>query len=521
MKLHFPYRVILLLAAFLLLCGCQKETSDLSEDLSLSDVYIQETEGTDSPPETPEETLPPEETEVPETDEPEEPAEPEPIWQITLLDGTVDLYSEELALERGVQTVNRYVYSTGDTVEMGRVSADGGPVTVWTQQVGSGTMKCYDPETDTWSETALAAGEYRLNWAALSFADGSSTLVYLPKVYRDRGQSSLEYLPDFDGVLRVAADGAGFTLSLEVTLPEEAVVADYMTVTSPTALWDWADPEGETLWRDCLKESVGMWCVDGFYRATPEDYVPTGENYFYRCPATYLVKEILEIAEAGQYGAKILSVAMLDTVARQQNAYGFWETAPQSGWLSRDYGLAAGFYDTRFNTDLQELFLRCYHAFGGDRFLETLERYSDFFLWYSEKYHFETETGWFVEDYYHPDGGQPTHCSLNHQAAECSLLYDLADTLERPELQARADLMVNAIRDTGTAWVMDDSDLYYCIYPDGSYGRDDYPYLTYNDLLTLQGDLERQYGARDATIQAIMDAKKIWMDRNGVTGYWT
>ena len=54
MKLHFPYRVILLLAAFLLLCGCQKETSDLSEDLSLSDVYIQETEGTDSPPETPE-----------------------------------------------------------------------------------------------------------------------------------------------------------------------------------------------------------------------------------------------------------------------------------------------------------------------------------------------------------------------------------------------------------------------------------------------------------------------------------
>ena len=82
-------------------------------------------------------------------------------------------------------------------------------------------------------------------------------------------------------------------------------------------------------------------------------------------------------------------------------------------------------------------------------------------------------------------------------------------------------MMVNAIRDTGTAWVMDDSDLYYCIYPDGSYGRDDYPYLTYNDLLTLQGDLERQYGARDATIQAIMDEKKIWMDRNGVTGYWT
>ena len=201
MKLHFPFRVILPLAAFLmLLCGCQKEAGELPEDLSLSDIYLQETEEKDPPPETPEEAAPPDAGETPETDEP---AEPEPIWQIKLLDGTVDLYSEELALGRGVQTVNRYVYSAGDTVEMGRVSADGGPVTVWTQQVGSGTMKCYDPEAGTWSETALAGGEYRFNWAALSFADGSSTLVYLPKVYRERGQSSLEYLPDFDGVLRV------------------------------------------------------------------------------------------------------------------------------------------------------------------------------------------------------------------------------------------------------------------------------------------------------------------------------
>lgn len=78
MKLHFPYRVILLLAAFLLLCGCQKEKGKPSEDLSLSDVYVQETEENDSLPETPEETDPPEETEAPETDEPEEPAEPEP-----------------------------------------------------------------------------------------------------------------------------------------------------------------------------------------------------------------------------------------------------------------------------------------------------------------------------------------------------------------------------------------------------------------------------------------------------------
>ena len=160
MKLHFPFRVILPLAAFLmLLCGCQKEAGELPEDLSLSDIYLQETEEKDPPPEMPEEAAPPDAGETPETDEP---AEPEPIWQIKLLDGTVDLYSEELALGRGVQTVNRYVYSAGDMVEMGRVSADGGQVTVWTQQVGSGIMKCYDPETDTvrWTDSNMK-GERR------------------------------------------------------------------------------------------------------------------------------------------------------------------------------------------------------------------------------------------------------------------------------------------------------------------------------------------------------------------------
>ena len=30
--------------------------------------------------------------------------------------------------------------------------------------------------------------------------------------------------------------------------------------------------------------------ADGYYRFTPSNYVPTGENYYYRCVASYLIR---------------------------------------------------------------------------------------------------------------------------------------------------------------------------------------------------------------------------------------
>lgn len=517
MRIKLPLLLLTVLLAALLLTGCREEPP---QDLELETVITPETDAeADSDP-TPQPDSDPAADPEPDTDP--APAGPEPIWQITLNEGIVELYEEELPMETGTQTIRRYVYSTGETVEMGRLEASGGAVTLCTVPTGAaGTLHLYDAETDAWTETPLAAGTYRANWAALTLEDGSSALFYLPKVCRIEPQSSLEYLPDYDGTLTVEAVGDGWDVSLTVTLPDEAVAADYTVVHSPGALYDLSDPDCWETWEICFLRSTGLWCIDGFYRATPTDYTPTGTNYFYRCAASYTIKQMLEIAEAGQTGAKLLSIAMLDTVAWNQNQYGYWETAPQSGWLSTDYGLAGGFYDTRFNTDLAVLMVRAYSAWGGDRLRQTLERYGDFFLSYAEKYHFETATGWFVEDYYHPDGGRPTHSSLNHQAAECSLLYALAEALDRPELADLADTMVNAIRDTGLAWVMEDHDLYYCIYPDGTYGRDDYAYLTYNDLFTLQAALERRSGARDDTISAIMAEKKLWMDQNQVTGYWT
>ena len=56
---------------------------------------------------------------------------------------------------------------------------------------------------------------------------------------------------------------------------------------------------------------------------------------------------------------------------------------------------------------------------------------------------------------------------------------------------------------------------------DGSYGLQDYPYLTYNDLYYLQKELLAMGRERNETLDALMEAKAKWMTQKGITGYET
>ena len=108
---------------------------------------------------------------------------------------------------------------------------------------------------------------------------------------------------------------------------------------------------------------------------------------------------------------------------------------------------------------------------------------------------------------------------MNHQLAEILLLYHLSDSLQDPQLSALADRMLLAITDTTASWIQPNSNLHYAVYPDGSYGGLDYPYLTYNDLYAVQKELEARRGSRDPELDRLMANKKLWMDANGITGY--
>lgn len=99
-------------------------------------------------------------------------------------------------------------------------------------------------------------------------------------------------------------------------------------------------------------------------------------------------------------------------------------------------------------------------------------------------------------------------------------MYHLSDTLSDATLTELADRMLQAISDTLPDWIRSsDFNLHYAVYPDGTFGGIDYPYLTYNDLYNLQTELISRRGSRDAGLDILMQAKKLWMDTNGITGY--
>ena len=62
-------------------------------------------------------------------------------------------------------------------------------------------------------------------------------------------------------------------------------------------------------------------------------------------------------------------------------------------------------------------------------------------------------------------------------------------------------------------------DLHYAYMGNGNMGRKDYEYLTYNDLFNVQNKIIQIKGVEDYDIRVLMEFKKGWMDKNGITQY--
>ncbi len=376
------------------------------------------------------------------------------------------------------------------------------------------TVQLLAPESDAVWQTVTEPGRYPCSLLLVDYADGSSAMAYPPQGWAMLENTSRRHL----GYGGVEITDTELRLYAPALAPGEC--ADCTLVRSEQALIDWAShPDARTLWADYRNADEGRWCCDGYYRIAPATYIPSGQDVYYRLPAAYLCKSMLDFS-ADYRLAWDLSAAMLDVMAQQQNRYGFFPTRSGSEWLLGDYGIAPGFYDTRFNTDLLCLFVRIYNERG--LFADVLARYGAYYAAYAEAHHRETASGgWLIDDYGHPDGNLPTHTSLNHQAAECILLYRLSDALADTALEQLAGRMLRAVEDTAPNWIAPDGNLHYAVYQDGSYGGTEYPRLTYNDLFELQQLLESRGLGRSAQIQMLLDSKRRWMDANGVTGYST
>lgn len=444
------------------------------------------------------------------------------VRRLTLNTQTVDVLERDRQVDGIRQTVRTYLFSGGDRVRMGRTRLHGGDMVVETVTLpgNPGVVRYIDPESGQWTELPLAEGCYQVSTVEIVQETGSCCFLYLPKTYREVGRRTLEYDPEFDGMLQIRSERGAWRLDLVGQAPEEGnYVCDYTWTLSSTPLLDWFYETDSENWFNYTQDGAGKWCFDGYYRTTPSTYHPTGENFIYRCTASYIVQSMAD-AMTERESAASMTVAMLDTVLMQQNSYGFWETGPESEWLSGDYGIGAGFYDTRFNTDLAALCMDCYEQAGGDFIRTSMERYMRFYTQFASGNHTETKDGgWLVEDYWGPEKTAAVHTSLNHQLAECLTLYRLSDALERDDLAKLADRLLQAVEDTAEAWVNDEGNLHYQRNPDGTYGGTDYPYLTYNDLLALNTYLRTRTGEDNPVLCSLMDVKRAWMDSHGVTEY--
>lgn len=373
----------------------------------------------------------------------------------------------------------------------------------------------FDRQDQSWFSSELGRGELACGQFHVRSAAGSMLLV-APQSYIQRDNQMLEHLPELDGYLRSRPISDGWRVEFCVPAVPDTQ-AEYFYLASQEELVDWDDAAARISWASYDLTGVNRWCYNGYYYRTPDTYVPSGENYFHLLPAAHIA---VRCTEHDYRGCFDLALVMLHVMLELQNDQGYFPTLAESTWLSHDYGIPAGFYDTRFNSDLVKALLTMNRRYNIPEFADAAIRYGQFYQSMAERCHFTVDSyAWLVWDYYVPGMDTPTHCSLNHQAAEILVLYQLYDLTNFEDYRQLAEFMVKGILALGDAWILENGDLAYAYLPNGDMGMTDYPYLTYNDLFDLREALDRRYGEHDPQLDRLMESKRQWMDARKITGY--
>lgn len=105
--------------------------------------------------------------------------------------------------------------------------------------------------------------------------------------------------------------------------------------------------------------------------------------------------------DTDQPASRAIGLAMIDLMREQQNEYGFIPSQAGSTWLKTDYGIAPGYYDTRFNTDFWLANINAAENFGVTGWLDKTRKYADFLVSFAEQHHFTfgagDDEGWLVQ----------------------------------------------------------------------------------------------------------------------------
>lgn len=437
-----------------------------------------------------------------------------------------------------------------------------------------------NPETASWESLDLALGElggrgqdlvgqaiytegFRLGDVDVYASMINETVVSLPVNQRparvEQADEGLVWLLDFPIYPSLSAeDLVNYDLD-ETLLSGRNLESEHWGMISASRLADFEarnELGGETVTQADIRvadlEFGRKLRSTGIYYFLPESYYPYHPAGFWPIPAEHIGERFMRsLADGSNFdGASyISSLAILSAnhCLAQQEPRGYWLTMPASTWLYSDYGVEAGFYDTRFSTDAGIFLFRFYDYYSKvlsnldpddwrqdelRLIYDALIKYADFVADYARNYSYETEGGGLlVQDYFHPDkGNQPTHVSLNHLVTEMNFLLmiidqdrewnlGLAGEARLAEYDQVARKIRQAVNDTREAWIKYNGDLWYAYMPDATYGLLDYPLLTRNDLVKSLDLMDKVWGEQDDDFRFLIDVKEAYLRANKLPLY--
>ena len=307
--------ILILILVLAQLCACGKPQAEPSP--------AAESEAA-APAELPEEEAP---------DEPDEPAGRTPDRVLTSTKYTAEVYIETTQYGQYQIESREYAVSDGVSAVGLRAAGRGSYIRFFDQTVTeAGTVWYYDKSAGDWRSQALGDGLYASPVVVVELASGQTYFLALPRTFALRENGSREYFPEQDGILRTTKlrDG-GVRITMDGYGLAPDCVTDALILTAPSGL-DWSADNCATAWVNYVKNGDSHWCFDGYFRKSPSNYIPSGENYYYCCAASYCIRGYLGLMPRCK-AAPALVILSLDTMSQRQNQYGYVPTTPGSEWL--------------------------------------------------------------------------------------------------------------------------------------------------------------------------------------------
>lgn len=354
------------------------------------------------------------------------------------------------------------------------------------------------------------------------YFEGKSTHLYLSRLASIRALGQTVYtrtVPD-EGVSIMQTEDA---LQFSIPLPAGRTVLNGAATAQPLVNWEHEDALFNVLNLDASAVDYHP-MADGVYLTMPDTYRPhAGEGiHIYRAATAWLLGPCTYDTNGPMFSAigKSIVYLYMDAV----NEDGFIPTVPSSTWLSEEYGIGAGFYDTRFNFDTMKRLMRAETVWNDPEIGKTVRRMLSFYEKFADANAFEIEfrysTQPFVPDYGHasPDALKPTSaaCSLNHYLAEALVLLRAGTAYENESYLERGFAIMDAINVSAGRWIKRNGDLWYAMRPDGEMEKDDYVDVTYLDLVDACALLYKMnHWDGYESIQALLATKEEWLLDHG------